>query len=111
MIGGFFTRISMSRCFILWLILVSVLLLMSNECHGCKLVCKTSSGLHRHLKHCPQARSAISETAQQRQAIKAREEAAKIARRTSADVTEKRQILFAEDLVVHCPITSDFMKY
>ena len=90
----------MSRRLVLWLILVSTLLLMIYRCHGCKLVCKTSSGLHRHLEHCQQARSAISEAAQQRQAIKAREEAAKIARRTGADVTEERQLLAAENFVV-----------
>jgi predicted dithiol-disulfide oxidoreductase (DUF899 family) len=74
---------------------------MSYKCHGCKLVCKTSSGLHRHLENCQQARSAISEAAQQRQVIKAREEAAKIARTTGADVAEERQqLLVAEDFVV-----------
>jgi hypothetical protein len=93
----------MSRL-VLWLILVSALLLMSYKCHGCKLICKTSSGLHRHLEHCPQARSAVSEAAQRRQAIKAREEAAKIARRTGADVAEERQLLVAEDFVVRYQI-------
>jgi hypothetical protein len=97
---------------VLWLILVSTLVLMSYKCHGCKIVCKTSSGLHRHLQHCPQARSAISEAARQRQAIKAREEAAKIARRTGADVAEERQqLLVAEDfVVVRYPITGNLIK-
>lgn len=52
---------------------------------------------------CMQARSVISQAAQQQQASKAQVEAAKIAHRTCADVTEERQILV--DLVVRHPIT------
>jgi hypothetical protein len=97
----------MSRL-VLWLILI--LVLMSYKCHGCKIVCKTSSGLNRHIQLCTQARSAISQAAQQRQTIKAREEAAKIARRTRADVSEERHILVAEDFVVCHPITKILLK-
>ena len=93
----------------LWLIFI--LIFMSYRCHGCRLVCKTSSGLNRHVQTCVQARSVISQAAQQQRAVRLREEAAKIARRTCADVSGERQMLATADVAVCCPIAYDQLRW
>jgi hypothetical protein len=95
---------------VLWAILT--LIFMSYRCHGCKLICKTSSGLNRHISNCVQAGSVISLAAQQRQTVKLREEAAKIARTTKADVSEERQLVLAAmaEFAVRCLIIHDLSK-
>ena len=56
------------------------------QCHGCSLVCKTTTGLSRHIKKCADATRVTVRALEDR-------EAAKIARRHQADVAQERQVL------------------